>query len=266
MVAAGYALAARPLRAEAIQTDAAGLIAGLVSIPTPSGAMPAYRARPEEGESFPVVLLVHEIFGVHEYIRDVSRRLAQQGYLVVAPDLYRRHGDVSKLESIDAVLEVVKKVPDAEVLADLDASLAWAAQNGGDAERVVITGFCWGGRIVWLYSAHNPKLRAGVAWYGRLVGADREQTPTHPIDVASRGHRPVLGLYGGADRGIPDETVFEMRKKLAAAGGDSEIVVFPAAPHGFHADYRNSYRPLAAAEGWRRMLEWFERHGASIAS
>ncbi len=262
MVAAGYALAARPVRADAIQTDATGLVAGMVSIPTESGAMPAYRAQPEAGESFLVVLLVHEIFGVHEYIRDVSRRLAKAGYLAVAPDLYRRHGDVSKLESIDAVLEVVKRVPDAGVLADLDASLAWAARNGGDTGRAVITGFCWGGRIVWLYSAHNPDLRAGVAWYGRLVGAEREETPTHPIDVASREHRPVLGLYGGADKGIPDETVFEMRKKLVAAGGDTEILVFPAAPHGFHADYRQSYRPLAAAEGWRRMLEWFERHGA----
>ncbi len=170
VVAAGYALAAHPVRADAIQTDAIGLVAGMVSIPTESGAMPAYRARPAVGESFPVVLLVHEIFGVHEYIRDVSRRLAKAGYLVVAPDLYRRHGNVAKLESIDAVLEVVKRVPDAEVLADLDASLAWAAENGGDAGRVVITGFCWGGRIVWLYSAHNPNLRAGVAWYGRLVG------------------------------------------------------------------------------------------------
>ena len=263
MVAAGYALAARPVRADAIQTDATGLVAGMVSIPTESGAMPAYRAQPEAGESFPVVLLVHEIFGVHEYIRDVSRRLAKEGYLVVAPDLYRRHGDVSKLEDIDSVLGLVKRVPDAEVLADLDASLAWAAENSGDAGRAHITGYCWGGRIVWLYSAHNPGLRAGVAWYGRLVGAERAETPTHPIDVASRQHRPVLGLYGGADRGIPAESVLEMRKKLVAAGRDSEIVVFPAAPHGFHADYRESYRPLAAAEGWRRMLEWFERHRAT---
>jgi carboxymethylenebutenolidase len=262
--AAGYALAAGPVSARAIHTDSKGLLAGPVEIEAAGGAMPAYRARPAEGETPSVVLVVHEIFGVHEYIRDVCRRLAREGYLAVAPDLYRRHGDVSKLESIDEIIsKLVRAVPDAEVLADLDAALAWAgAEGGGDAARAAITGFCWGGRIVWLYAAHAPTLRAGAAWYGRLTGEARGQTPRHPIDLAEKLKAPVLGLYGSEDRGIPLESVDAMRARLASADGDSEIVVFPGAPHGFHADYRPSYRELAAAEAWRRMLAWFREHGA----
>ncbi len=263
--AAGYALAAGPVSAEAIHTDDAGLEEGLVEIPVGDRTIRAYRARPEGDAELPVVVVVHEIFGLHEYIRDVTRRLAREGYLAVAPDLYQREGDPSGMESVETIIrDVVAKVPDAQVMADLDATLAWARKNGGDAERAAITGFCWGGRIVWLYAAHRPELTAGVAWYGRLTGDAQDLTPRHPIDLVGSPMAPVLGLYGGADRGIPLETVFEMRRKLATLPVDaserSEIMIFPNAPHGFHADYRASYRSLAAGEGWRRMLEWFERH------
>lgn len=260
--AAGYAVAAGPLRAESIATSAEGLETGMVEIPTPDGPMPAYRARPQSVEELPAVIVVHEIFGLHEYIRDVCRRLAREGYLAVAPDLYRRQGDVSKLDDVQQILQqVVSKVPDAQVMADLDAVFDWTEQHGAYPSGVGITGFCWGGRIVWLYAAHQQKLRAGAAWYGRLSGPVREPTPRHPLDLADAELAPVLGLYGGDDRGIPLESVFEMRKKLAKAGQESEILIFPTAAHGFHADYRQSYRALDAQEGWRRMLEWFRRLG-----
>ncbi len=260
--AAGYALAAGPVSAQAIRTPADGLREGLLEIPRADGPMPAYRARPAAGPAPPVVLVVHEIFGVHEYVKDVCRRLAAEGYLALAPDLYRRHGDVSKWTSVDDVINnVVRHVPDSEVLADLDGALAFAGEEGGDASRVAIVGFCWGGRIVWLYAAHSPVLKAGAAWYGRLAGDPRDETPRHPLEVAAELRAPVLGLYGGADSGIPQQDVDTMRARLAAAGGKSEIIVFPGAPHGFHADYRPSYRELAAAEGWRRMLAWFREHG-----
>lgn len=263
-LAAGYALAVRPVRAEAIHTDASSLVAGPVAIPAPDRELPAYRARPEGPGPFPIVLVAHEIFGVHEYIRDVCRRLARAGYLAVAPDLYARQGDPTRLPSVDAILaEVVLRVPDAQVMSDLDAAVAWAAAHGGDPKRVLVTGFCWGGRIVWLYAAHRPDLVAGAAWYGRLGGPRRAETPQHPLDLADRRIAPVLGLYGAADAGIPLESVDAMRAKLAEAGSASEIVVFAGAPHGFHADYRDSYREQPAREGWRRMLEWFERHGGS---
>ena len=281
-MAAGYALAVRPVRAEAIRTDASSLVSGLVEIPAADRGIPAYRARPEGDGPFPVVLVVHEIFGVHEYIRDVCRRLARAGYLALAPDLYVRQGDPTRLASVDAIVgEIVGRVPDAQVMSDLDAAAAWAASDRGDvvgkaAERprseaqpsevpragLFATGFCWGGRIVWLYAAHRRDLVAGAAWYGRLTGPVRPETPEHPIDLAERRHAPVLGLYGAEDAGIPLESVFAMRKKLAQARSPSEILVFPGAPHGFHADYRESYRPMPAEEGWRRMLEWFGRHTA----
>jgi carboxymethylenebutenolidase len=260
-LAAGYALAARPVRAEAIRTDAAGLVAGPVEIPTADRSISAYRARPQGAGPFPVVLVVHEIFGVHEYIRDVCRRLAHAGFLALAPDLYARQGDPTRLASVDAIVaEIVGRVPDAQVMSDLDAAAAWAATDGGDPRRLLVTGFCWGGRIVWLYAAHRPDLAAGAAWYGRLTGPTRPETPEQPLDVADRRLAPVLGLYGAEDAGIPLESVFAMRKKLAQARSASEIVVFPGAPHGFHADYRESYRAMPAEEGWRRMLEWFRRH------
>ena len=263
-LAAGYALAVRPVRAEAIHTDAASLVAGGVEIPAADRAIAAYRAQPDAGGPFPVVLVVHEIFGVHEYIRDVCRRLARAGYLALAPDLYARQGDPTSLASVDAIVGgIVARVPDAQVMGDLDAAARWALANGGAPGQLFATGFCWGGRIVWLYAAHRPELAAGAAWYGRLTGPSNERTPEQPIDLAERRLAPVLGLYGAEDAGIPLEGVFAMRKKLAAARSASEIVVFPGAPHGFHADYRESYRPMAAEEGWRRMLEWFRRHAES---
>jgi carboxymethylenebutenolidase len=209
------------------------------------------------------VLVVQEIFGVHEHIRDVCRRFAKQGYLAVAPELYARQGDVSKLSDYrQIVAQVVSKVPDAQVMADLDATMAWAAKaSDGDAGRVAVTGFCWGGRITWLYAAHNPKLKAGVAWYGRLDGDRTELQPQYPLDVAGKLKAPVLGLYGGRDQGIPLGDVEKMRAALQSARQASQIVVFPEAPHGFLADYRPSYRPQEAADGWQQCLAWFRRHG-----
>ena len=260
--AAGYTLAAGPVRAAAIRTDAAGLVAGAVEIPVPDAPMAAYRAMPEGEGPFPVCLVVHEIFGVHEYIRDVCRRLAKRGYLALAPDLYRRVADVSGMTDARRIIdEVVPKVPDATVLADLDAARTWARNHGGDSLRTFVTGFCWGGRIVWLYAAHRPGLSAGVAWYGRLVGSERPGTPRHPLELASGPMAPVLGLYGGQDAGIPLASVEAMRKQLAAAGDKSRIRVFPDAPHGFHADYRRSYREADARAGWQDLLAWFADHG-----
>jgi len=210
-----------------------------------------------------VVLVVQEIFGVHEHIKDVCRRFAQEGYCAIAPELYARQGDVSKFtDHREIFAQVVSKVPDAQVMADLDATVAWATKSGsGDAARVGVTGFCWGGRITWLYAAHNPTLKAGVAWYGRLTGQPNELQPQHAVDVAADLKAPVLGLYGGKDQGIPPEDVERMRAALAAAKQPSEIVVFPAAPHGFNADYRPSYRAADAQEAWRQCLAWFRRHG-----
>jgi carboxymethylenebutenolidase len=262
--AAGYTLAAGPVRAAAIRTDTRGLVAGEVEIPVPGAPMPAYRAMPEGAGPFPVCLVVHEIFGVHEYIRDVSRRLAQQGYLALAPDLYRRVADVGTMTSARRIIdEVVPKVPDATVMSDLDAARTWAAGNGGDPARTFVTGFCWGGRIVWLYAAHQPGLTAGVAWYGRLVGAERDATPRHPLDLAGGPMAPVLGLYGGQDAGIPLSSVETMRKRLEAADSKSRIRVFPDAPHGFHADYRASYREADARAGWQDLLAWFRDPGGA---
>jgi len=259
-LAVGFAAAVRPISAETIVTDAEGITAGEVEIPVKDGTLPAYRALPDAGGPFPVVLVVQEIFGVHEHIRDICRRLAKQGYLAVAPELYARQGDVASLPDIAAIREVVAKVPDAQVMEDLDAAAAWAAEHGGDPERLCVTGFCWGGRIVWLYAAHNPRLDAGVAWYGRLATTTDDLHPANPIDVVDRIAAPVLGLYGGADNGIPNETVEQMRQALDAAGRPCEIILYPDTPHGFHADYRPSYRKTEAEDGWRRLLEWFGRH------
>ncbi len=261
-VAAGYTLAAGPLRADVISTAATGLVAGDVSIPVAGREIPGYRAKPAGAVKSPVVLVVQEIFGVHEYIRDVCRRLAQAGYLAVAPDLYIRQGDVSRMANFEEIRPIVARVPDAQVMADLDATAAWAGKDGGDGAKLAITGFCWGGRIVWLYSAHSPVLRAGVAWYGRLAGDKSELQPSYPIDVAAKLHAPVLGLYGAEDAGIPLESIERMRAEIAAAKGASRIDVFDGAPHGFHADYRPCYREAAAREGWARMLAWFKANGA----
>jgi len=258
----GFAAAAEPsLTASTIHTPATGLRAGWTTIPTADGSIPAYFAAPETGEALPVVLVVQEIFGVHEHIRDVARRLAHRGYLAVAPELYLRQGDTSTLQSFPDIMQVVARVPDAQVLADLDASVAWAGANGGDTTRLGITGFCWGGRIVWLYAAHQPALKAAVAWYGKLVGAPTVLHERFPLDAAGSLKAPVLGLYGGQDQGIPLATVEQVQAALAAAGAGSQIHVYPDAPHAFFADYRPSYRPAEAQDGWARALDWLHQHG-----
>ena len=264
-LSAGFAMAVLPVSAQTITTDTEDLEAGDVSIPTADGRIPAYRAMPKSGKSFPVVLVVQEIFGVHEHIKDICRRFAKLGYMAVAPELYARQGDVSKLTDIQEIIaKVVSKVPDAQVMSDLDAATDWAAKSGkGDTRRLGITGFCWGGRITWLYAAHNPKLKAGVAWYGRLVGQASDLQPKHPIDIAGSLHAPVLGLYGGKDQGIPLDTVEQMRAALKAAGNPSEIVVYPDAGHAFNADYRPSYNKEAAEDGWKRLQQWFKKYGAA---
>ena len=264
-LATGFALSVRPVSAQTITTDSEGLEAGEVKIPVADGEMPAYRAMPAKGDSFPTVLVVQEIFGVHEHIKDICRRLAKAGYLAVAPELYARQGDVSKLTDFQEIIsKVVSKVPDSQVMSDLDATAAWAKKSGkGNTAKLGVTGFCWGGRIVWLYSAHNPDLKAGVAWYGRLVGMADELHPKHPTDLVESLKAPVLGLYGGADTGIPNETVEKMQKALKDAKKPSEIVLYPDTPHGFHADYRPSYRKDKAEDGWKRMLEWFKKHGVA---
>lgn len=263
-LASGFALAVQPVSAETIKTDTEGLEAGEVKIPTKDGEMPAYRAAPKKGEDFPVILVVQEIFGVHEHIKDICRRLAKLGYLAVAPELYARQGDVSKLTEFPEILKIVNKVPDEQVMSDLDAAAAWAKKSGkGNTEKLGVTGFCWGGRIVWLYAAHNPNLKAGVAWYGRIVGTKDDLHPKHPIDLAALLKAPVLGLYGGADTGIPNDTVEQMQKALKEAKQPSEIVLYPDTPHGFHADYRPTFRKKEAEDGWKKLQEWFKKHGVA---
>lgn len=264
-LATGFALAVQPVSAQTIKTDAEGLNAGEVKIPVAGGEIPAYQARPAKGNTFPVVLVVQEIFGVHEHIKDLCRRLAKAGYLAVAPELYARQGDVSKQTDIQEIIKsVVSKVPDAQVMSDLDATVAWAAKSGqGDVSKLGVTGFCWGGRIVWLYAAHNPKLKAGVAWYGRLTSAVDDLHPKHPLDIVADLKAPVLGLYGGADTGIPNESVEKMQQALKAANKPSEIVLYPDTPHGFNADYRPTYRKDKAEDGWQRMLAWFKKSGVN---
>jgi carboxymethylenebutenolidase len=263
-LAVGFALAAQPVSAQTITTDTKGLEAGEVKIPVQDGTIPAYRAMPAEGGRFPVILVVQEIFGVHEHIKDICRRLAKLGYLAIAPEMYARQGDVSKLEGIPEIIKIVSKVPDAQVMSDLDATVAWAqASNKADIAKLGITGFCWGGRIVWLYGAHNPNLKAGVAWYGRLVGQADDLHPKHPVDVAASIKAPILGLYGAADNGIPVATVETMRTAMKDAGKTAEIIVYPDTPHAFFADYRPSYRKDQAEDGWKRMLEWFKTNGVA---
>ena len=261
---ASFAIAVQPISAEAITTDRKGIIAGEVKIPVKNGTIPAYRARPTFGKDFPVILVVQEIFGVHAYIQDVCRRLAKLGYLAIAPEMFYRQGDVSKLTDIAEIRKVVGKVPDAQVMSDLDATVAWAAKSAkGNIQKLGITGFCWGGRITWLYAAHNPKVKAGVAWYGRLVGESTALTPRHPLDIAMSLQVPILGLYGGKDTGIPLDTVVQMRDRLKGGSTKSEIVVYPDAPHAFHADYRPSYRQAEAEDGWKRLQDWFRENGVA---
>lgn len=262
-IGTGFAAAVLPtLSAAAMSTDAEGLEAGTVTVMVGDYRMPVYCAQPESKRNLPVVLVVSEIFGVHAHIADVARRFAKRGYLALAPDLFGRQGDPSAYDSIPALLkEVVGRVPDAQVMQDLDACVAWAYRHTGDTARLGITGFCWGGRITWLYAAHNPQLKAGVAWYGRLTGDRNPLQPTYPVDIAASLKAPVLGLYGGQDQGIPMESVQAMRKALEHADSQSEIMVYPEAGHAFHADYRPSYVEVAARDGWQRCLDWLHRHG-----
>ncbi len=267
-IGVGYATTTGAAIAQtAIKTSSEGLTVGEVMIDVAGFKVPAYVARPAGKANLPVVLVIQEIFGVHEYIADTARRFAKAGYLAIAPELYARQGDPTKYNAIaDLIREVVSKVPDAQVMADLDGVTAWAGKNGGDANKVAITGFCWGGRITWLYAAHSKNVKAGVAWYGRLVGQPSELSPKNPIDLVSSINGPVLGLYGGADTGIPLDTVEKMKVALkdgSAAAKKSEFVVYDGAPHAFHADYRPSFRAEPAADGWKRCVDWFKANGVA---
>ena len=257
----GFAAAVLPVSAQTITTDTAGLTAGPVSIPVGGFALPAYRAAPAGRSDLPIVLVISEIFGVHEHIADVARRLAKAGYFAVAPELFVRQGDAGSYGEIAKLIaEVIAKTPDAQVMGDLDATVAWARSQGAAADKLGITGFCWGGRTTWMYAAHNPALKAGVAWYGPVARSYFQGDRT-PLDLATRIKAPMLGLYGAADSGIPNDTVEKMRDALKAAGNSgSELVLYPDMPHAFHADYRPSYRKEAAEDGWKRALAWFGRH------
>jgi carboxymethylenebutenolidase len=264
----GYAATAGTAVAQtAIKTSSEGLSAGEVLVDVAGFKVPAYVARPAGKTNLPVVLVIQEIFGVHEYIADTARRFAKAGYLAIAPELFARQGDPTQYNVMaDLQREIVMKVPDAQVMTDLDGMVAWAAAAGGDARKVAITGFCWGGRITWLYAAHSNNVKAGVAWYGRLVGQTSELQPKHPVDVAGSIHGPVLGLYGSADAGIPLDTVDRMKAALkagSAAAKKSEFVVYEGAPHAFHADYRPSFRAEPAADGWKRCIDWFKSNGVA---
>ncbi len=263
-LAAGFALSVLPVSAQTITTDANGLVAGEVKIPVQGGEIPAYRAMPATGGPFATILVVHEIFGVHEHIKDICRRLAKAGYFAVAPYLYSREGDVAGKSDMKMVLPIVRRVPEAQVASDLDATVAWAKTTGNaDTSRLGITGFCWGGRQVWLYAAHNPNLKAGVAWYGPLQFPKSKLSPVNPAELVKDMNAPVLGLYGGADASITAAQIDAMREAIKAARKSSEIVVYPDTPNAFNADYRPSYRPAAAKDGWARMLAWFKKNGVA---
>ena len=262
--AAGYTLDAGPVRAQAITTDTNGLTAGDAQVKVEGGDMPVYFARPANAQNPPVILVAMEIFGLHEYIKDVTRRLAKLGAFAVAPDYYFRKGeDLTKITDMPKLMPLVNSKPDAELVADLDATAAWAKSQGGDAGKLGIMGFCRGGRTVWIYAAHNPNLKAGVAFYGSLVDPEAQKAiwPKNPIAIAPEMKAPVLGLYGEADQGIPLAQVEQMKAALAAAHKPAEFKIYPGAPHGFHADYRPSYRKEAADDAWAQMTAWFKKNG-----
>jgi carboxymethylenebutenolidase len=261
---AGYALAAQPVSASTIVTDTAGIEAGMITLPSAGLAMNAYRARPAGKRNLPVILVVQEVFGLHEWVKDMVRRYAKAGYYAIAPDLYQRQGDATKVSDFKLLFaNIVSKVPDMQVMVDLDATAAFAGKDGGNAAKLGITGYCWGGRITWLYAAHNPKLKAGVACYGRLVGAPTPLQPKNPIDLVPAINPPVLGLYGALDKGISAADVAAMNAALVAAHKPSTVKTFAGADHGFLADYRPSYNEVAAREGWAQGLAWFKRHFAT---
>jgi carboxymethylenebutenolidase len=261
----GFAAAALPVVAQTVvKTDSTGLNAGVISLTVKGQKVSVYRAMPEGKTNLPVVIVVSEIFGVHEHIADVARRFAKQGYLALAPELFVRQGDAANQPSTaELIKNVISKVPDAQVMEDIDACVAWAKANGGNTEKLGITGFCWGGRITWLYASHNPGVKAGVAWYGRLVGEKNELQTQYPVDIAGKLKAPVLGLYGAKDTGIPLESVEKMKAALATGASKSEFVIFPNSGHAFHADYRPSYVEADAKEGWSRCLAWFKAHGVA---
>ena len=264
-----YAAAVSPIQAQTrIVTDDKGLVVGEIKIPVADGEIPAYRAMPDKkGKRFPVVLVIHEIFGVHEWIQDVCRRFAKLGFMAVAPALYARVGEVKDLKDPREInRQVYSKIPDTQSMSDLDSTVAWAAKNSGNTKKLSITGFCWGGRITWLYAAHNPKVDAAAAWYGRVVPTPNSPIntlqPTTPIDHVDKLKVPVLGLYGGQDKGIPVADVERMREALKKAGSKSEIIIYPAADHGFHADYRPTFNKAASEDAWGKVIAWFNKHGA----
>lgn len=266
---AGFAVATQPINAQdRITTDTTNLVAGEVKIPVADGEIPAYRAMPAKGKNFPVVLVIQEIFGVHEWIKDVCRRFAKLGHMAIATELYARQGDPSKVQNTrDIIANIVSKVPDSQVMSDLDATVAFAKKNNGNTKKLGVTGFCWGGRITWLYAAHNPNVDAGAAWYGQVVRREGSPVnplqPKFPIDIAASLKVPVLGLYGGKDQGIPIAGVEKMRQELAKGKSGSDIIIFPEADHGFLADYRQSYNPAAAQDAWKKLNDWFEKNGAA---
>lgn len=263
----GFAAAVLPVSAQTIHTDSDGLEAGEVAVRSGDTLVPAYRAQPKGKTHLPVIIVVHEIFGVHEHIADVCRRFAKQGYLAIAPNLYERQGDPTVYTSMQQLNEqLVSKVPDDQVMGDLDATVAWAGEHGGDLNRLGVNGFCWGGRIAWLYAEHNPRLKAGVAWYGRVTGQKTAMNPANPLDEVAQLHAPVLGLYGRQDQSIPQDTLEQMKQAIAQgpqAGRGSQFVVYDDAGHAFFADYRPSYKKADAEDGWRRALVWFRQHGVA---
>lgn len=263
-LASGFALSAGPVSAQTITTDSAGLVAGEVKVKTADGEMPAYRAMPEKGGPFPTIIVIQEVFGVHEHIKDLCRRFAKLGYFAISSELYARQGDPTKYTEIPKLIaEVVSKVPTAQVMSDLDASVAYAKSTGkANTAKLAVTGFCWGGFATWMYAAHNPGLKAAVAWYG----VDRRTSdiiPKNPIDVIGELKCPVLAFYGGQDQSIPPETIEKREAACKTAGKTCEVKIYPDAPHGFNADYRPSYRPADAKDGWARMLAWFKQNGVA---
>ena len=261
-LAIGFALSVQPVSAEAIHTDTTGLEAGEVKVPVADGSIPAYRAMPDNGGPFPTILVIHEAWGVHEHIKDLCRRLAKLGYFAIAPELWARQGNAAAAKDMDETRRIMSSVPEAQVMSDLDATEAYAKSTGkADTTKLAVTGFCWGGRETWLYAAHNPDLKAAVAWYG----GDRkpsELIPKNPVDIAGAVKCPVLAFYGGQDPSIPQDTVDKRQAACTAAGKTCEVKVYADAPHGFNADYRPSYRPDDAKDAWARMLAWFKEHGA----
>ncbi|MGF6753225.1 dienelactone hydrolase family protein [Paraburkholderia sp. GAS42] len=263
----GFAAAVLPVSAQTIHTDTEGLEAGEIGVRSGDTLVPAYRAQPKGKTHLPVIIVIHEAFGVHEHIADVCRRFAKLGYLAIAPDLFTRQGDPMAYPTIQQLSDqLLSKVPDDQVMGDLDATLAWAGEHGGDLKRVGINGFCWGGRIAWLYAEHNPHVKAAVSWYGRVAGEKTQMTPANPLDLAGNLRVPVLGLYGLQDQGIPQDTLEQMKQAIAQdppPASGSQFVVYDDAGHAFFADYRPSYRKADAEDGWRRAQAWFRQHGVA---